>query len=209
MKQITIAALAGTALLWTAAAQAQQPDFSKVEIKAIDLGHNTYMLEGLGGNITVAVGSDGIIMVDTQFAPLHDKIKAAIAKISPLPVKYVINTHYHGDHTGGNALFHKEGATIVAQDNIRVRLAAGTTNGLTGAKSPPLEADGLPTDTYQVGGKKIEVGGRVPRSTTSSTPTPTATAGSTSPTPMCLRSATPSPATIPTSIGPTAAASTA
>jgi glyoxylase-like metal-dependent hydrolase (beta-lactamase superfamily II) len=119
------------------------------------------MLEGLGGNITVAVGSDGIIMVDTQFAPLHDKIKAAIAKISPLPVKYVINTHYHGDHTGGNALFHKEGATIVAQDNIRVRLAAGTTNGLTGAKTPPLEADGLPTDTYQVGDKKIEVGGRV------------------------------------------------
>ncbi len=161
MKRITIAALAGTALLWTAAAQAQQPDFSKVEIKTTDLGHNTYMLEGLGGNITVAVGSDGIIMVDTQFAPLHDKIKAAIAKISPLPVKYVINTHYHGDHTGGNALFHKEGATIVAQDNIRVRLAAGTTNGLTGAKTPPMEADGLPTDTYQVGGKKLEAGGRV------------------------------------------------
>jgi glyoxylase-like metal-dependent hydrolase (beta-lactamase superfamily II) len=161
MKRITIAALAGSALLWAGAAQAQQPDFSKVEIKAIDLGHNTYMLEGQGGNITVAVGSDGIIMVDTQFAPLHDKIKAAIAKISPLPVKYVINTHYHGDHTGGNALFHKEGATIVAQDNIRVRLAAGTTNGLTGAKTPPLEADGLPTDTYQVGDKKIEVGGRV------------------------------------------------
>jgi glyoxylase-like metal-dependent hydrolase (beta-lactamase superfamily II) len=161
MKRITIAALAGTALLCAGAAQAQQPDFSKVEVKAIDLGHNTYMLEGLGGNITVAVGSDGIIMVDTQFAPLHDKIKAEIAKISPLPVKYVINTHYHGDHTGGNALFHKEGATIVAQDNIRVRLAAGTTNGLTGAKTPPLEADGLPTDTYQVGDKKIEVGGRV------------------------------------------------
>jgi cyclase len=161
MKRITIAALAGTALLCAGAAQAQAPDFSKVEIKAIDLGHNTYMLEGAGGNITVAVGSDGIIMVDTQFAPLHDKIKAAIAKISPLPVKYVINTHYHGDHTGGNALFHKEGATIVAQDNIRVRLAAGTTNGLTGAKTPPLEADGLPTDTYQVGDKKIELGGRV------------------------------------------------
>ena len=92
MKRITIAALAGTALLWTAAAQAQQPDFSKVEIKTTELGHNTYMLEGLGGNITVAVGSDGIIMVDTQFAPLHDKIKAAIAKISPLPVKYEIHT---------------------------------------------------------------------------------------------------------------------
>src|SRR3954447_15946963 len=96
------------------AARAQQPvDWDKVEIKTTDLGHNTYMLEGQGGNITVAVGTDGIIMVDTQFAPLHDKIKAAIAKISPQPVKYVINTHYHGDHVDGNALFRKEGATVV------------------------------------------------------------------------------------------------
>jgi cyclase len=160
MKRITIAALAGAAVLFAGAANAQQPDFSKVEIKTTDLGNKTYMLEGVGGNITVAVGTDGIIMVDTQFAPLHDKIKAAIEKISPLPVKYVINTHYHGDHTGGNAAFHKDGATIVAQDNIRVRLAAGTTNGLTGAKAPPVEAGALPTDTYQVGGMKVQVGGR-------------------------------------------------
>jgi len=94
-----------------------------------------YMLEGQGGNITVAVGTDGIIMVDTQFAPLHDKIKAAIEKISPLPIKYVIDTHFHGDHTSGNAAFHKDGATIIAQDNIRVRLVAGSTNGLTGQGS--------------------------------------------------------------------------
>jgi cyclase len=161
MKRITIAALAGAAVLYAGAALAQQPDFSKVEIKATDLGNKTYMLEGQGGNITVAVGSDGIIMVDGQFAPLHDKIKAAIAKISPLPIKYLINTHYHGDHVGGNGPFHKDGATIVAHDNIRVRLAAGTTNGLTGNKTPPVESDALPTDTYQVGGKKIEVGGRV------------------------------------------------
>jgi glyoxylase-like metal-dependent hydrolase (beta-lactamase superfamily II) len=160
MQRITIATLAGTALLYAGAAYAQAPDFSKVEIKTTDLGNKTYMLEGQGGNITVAVGTDGIIMVDTQFAPLHDKIKAAIAKISPLPVKYVINTHYHGDHTGGNALFHKEGATIVAQDNIRVRLAAGTTNGLTGNKTPPAEADAIPTQTYLVGGTKVSVGGR-------------------------------------------------
>jgi len=160
MKRITIAALAGAAMLYAGAAFAQQPDFSKVEIKATDLGHNTYMLEGQGGNITVAVGSDGIIMVDGQFAPLHDKIKAAIAKISPLPIKYLINTHYHGDHTGGNAAFHKDGATIVAQDNIRVRLAAGTTNALTGNKNPPQPADALPTDTYWGGSKTVEAGGR-------------------------------------------------
>jgi hypothetical protein len=84
MKYITIAALAGTAVLFAGAASAQQGvDFSKVEIKTTDLGNKTYMLEGQGGDITVAVGTDGIIMVDTQFAPLHDKIKDAIAKISP------------------------------------------------------------------------------------------------------------------------------
>jgi cyclase len=161
MKQITIAALAGTAVLFAGAANAQAPDFSKVEITTVDLGNKTYMLQGQGGNITVAVGTDGIIMVDSQFAPLHDKIKAAIAKISPLPVKYLINTHYHGDHVGGNAAFHKEGATIVGHDNIRVRLVAGTTNGLTGNKVPPLESDGIPTQTWLVGGSKVEVGGRV------------------------------------------------
>jgi glyoxylase-like metal-dependent hydrolase (beta-lactamase superfamily II) len=118
------------------------------------------MLEGQGGNITVAVGTDGIIMVDSQFAPLHDKIKAAVEKISPLPVKYLINTLYHGDHTGGNALFHKDGATVVTQDNIRTRLAAGTTNGLTGNKTPPQPADALPTDTYFGGSKTVESGGR-------------------------------------------------
>jgi cyclase len=129
MKYITTVALASTAVLFTSAASAQQGvDFSKVEIKTTDLGNKTYMLEGQGGDITVAVGTDGIIMVDTQFAPLHDKIKDAIAKISPLPIKYVINTHYHGDHIGGNAAFHKDGATIVAHDNVRIRLAAGTTN---------------------------------------------------------------------------------
>src|SRR3977135_1181111 len=144
MKRITIAALAGTAVLFAGAACAQAPDFSKVEITSTDPGNKTYMLEGQGGNITVAVGSDGIIMVDTQFAPLHDQIKAAIAENSPLPVQYVITTPYQGDRVGGNAAFRKEGATIVAHDNIRVRMAAGTTNGLTGNKTPPPEADADP-----------------------------------------------------------------
>src|SRR6201984_1110297 len=123
MNKTLLAALAATTL-FVAPAFAQQ-DFSKVEVKVTDLGNKTYLLEGAGGNVTVAVGTDGIIMVDSQFAPMHDKLKAAIEKISPLPVKYLINTHYHGDHTGGNALFHKDGATVVAQDNIRLRLAAG------------------------------------------------------------------------------------
>jgi cyclase len=161
MKRITIAALAGSAVLFAGAAYAQQQDFSKVEIKTTDLGNKTYMLEGAGGNITVAVGTDGIIMVDSQFAPMHDKIKAAIAKLSPLPIKYLIDTHYHVDHVGGNAAFHRDGATIVAHDNIRLRLAAGVINPTTGAKSPPAEPDAIPTQTYSVGGMKVEVGGRV------------------------------------------------
>ena len=106
------------------------------------------MLEGQGGNITVAVGKTGIIMVDGQYAPLHDKIKAAIATLSTLPIKYLINTHYHGDHTGGNEFFAKDGVLIVAQINVKKRLDAGTTNGLTGAKTPPRPAGRAAGDTY-------------------------------------------------------------
>src|SRR5215475_7099355 len=93
MNRVVLAAIG--AIAFAGASNAQDIDFSKVEIKTIDLGHNTYRLEGQGGNITAAVGTDGIIMVDGQFAPLHDKIKAAIAAISPLPIKYLINTHFH------------------------------------------------------------------------------------------------------------------
>ena len=142
--------LAAALALWAAPALAQeQQDFSKVEIKTTDLGHRTYMLEGMGGNITVAVAGDGVIMVDGEFAPLHDKIKAAIAKLSNAPIKYLINTHYHGDHTGGNSPFAKDGAVVVAQDNVKKRLAEGTTNGLTGAKTPPVSGDALPSKTYR------------------------------------------------------------
>ena len=157
MLRIALAAL----MLLGGGAQAQMPaDFSKIEVRTTDLGNRTYMLEGAGGNVIVAVGSDGIIMIDGQYAPMHDKLKAAIEKISPLPVKVLINTHYHGDHTGGNAAFHRDGATIVAQDNIRVRLAAGTSNGITGIKTAPQPADALPTDTYIGGTRVIEIGHR-------------------------------------------------
>jgi len=159
-------AVAVTALLIAGAfvpsdANAQQPvDWDKIEIKTTDLGNHTYMLMGQGGNITVAVGSDGIIMVDTQFAQLSDKIKAAIKAISSQPIKYIVNTHFHGDHTGGNENFQKDGAVVLAQDNIRVRLAAGTTNGTTGVKVPPVAPGALPKETYVGGTMTIEVGGR-------------------------------------------------
>jgi cyclase len=155
------ATLAGLALMaiwatgWTAgAATAQQAappppiDFAKVEIKTTDLGHRTYMLEGAGGNITVAVGDDGVILVDGQYAPLHDKIKAAVASLTSQPIRYLIDTHFHGDHTGGNEGFAQDGAVIVAHHAVRERLAAGTTNGLTGVKTPPAPPGALPSKTY-------------------------------------------------------------
>ncbi len=153
--------LAGTAFAQQSPPAAlPPPDFSKVEIKTTDLGDGVYMLEGQGGNITVAVAKEAIIMVDGQYAPLHDKIKAAISTISQLPIKYLINTHYHGDHTGGNEAFAKDGATVVAQENVKKRLEAGTTNGLTGVKTPPAPAGALPTDTY-TNFSKIRLVGRV------------------------------------------------
>ncbi len=166
MRKLALAAMGLAAAFWTGAAGAQPLiDWDKIQIKTIDLGNKTYMLEGQGGNITVAVGTDGIIVVDGQFAPLSDKIKAAIKAISPLPIKYLINTHFHGDHTGGNVNFAKDGATIVAHDNIRVRLAAGTVAGLTGAKAAPQPAEALPKQTYLGGSIVLEVGGRKARLT--------------------------------------------
>jgi cyclase len=154
-------ALTGLALAQQQPAAAPPPvDFSKVEIKTTDLGDGVYMLEGQGGNITVALAKDGIIMVDGEFAPLHDKIRAAIATISNLPIKYLINTHFHGDHTGGNAPFAKDGAIVVSEVNVKTRLAAGTTNGLTGVQTPPAAQDALPAKTY-TGAFKIRMDGRV------------------------------------------------
>ncbi len=169
MTRMTLAGVAAAALLSASAAIAQQPaaplappliDWSKIQIETVDLGNKTYMLMGRGGNITVAVGADGIIQVDGQFAPLSDKIRAAIKAIAPLPVRYLINTHYHGDHTGGNENFAKDGVVIVAHDNIRVRLAAGTVSGITGAKAPPRPPEALPKQTYVGGSFALEVGGR-------------------------------------------------
>ena len=135
-------------------------DFSKVEIKTTNLGDGIYMLEGQGGNITVAVAKDGIIMVDSDYAPLHDKIKAAISAISNRPIKYLIDTHFHEGHTGGNEAFAKDGVTVVAEAHVKARLAAGTTNGLTGVKTPQAPAGALPTKTY-TGQFKIRMLGRV------------------------------------------------
>lgn len=159
----TILALSGPAFAQQQPAALPSPppvDYSKAEIKTVALGNNAWMLEGQGGNITVVVAKDGIILVDGQFAPLHDRIKAAVTAISSLPIKYLVNTHYHGDHTGGNEAFAKEGVTVVAQDNVKKRLMTGTINGLTGARTPPAPQGALPSDTY-TNFSKIRMGGRV------------------------------------------------
>ncbi|MEO8115363.1 MAG: MBL fold metallo-hydrolase [Phenylobacterium sp.] len=167
MNRLTLAVLATVFLAGGAAGQQAPapaaPNFAAVQIKATDLGHRTWMLEGQGGNITVIAGDDGVIMVDTQFAPLHDRIKAAVAGLSTQPIRYVVNTHLHGDHTGGNQAFWLDGATLVGHANLRRSMAAGTTNALTGAKTPPAPAAALPSRTYtsrmtlSVGGRRAEL----------------------------------------------------
>ncbi|MDP9120576.1 MAG: MBL fold metallo-hydrolase [Acidobacteriota bacterium] len=126
-------------------ALAQQQDFSKVEVKAVKAAARVYMLEGAGGNIGVSVGEDGILLVDDQFEPLADKIRAAVKTLGDGRIRFIINTHWHGDHTGGNKVFGREG-TIVAQANVRKRLAAGQT--VFGQTTPPQPPEALPVVTF-------------------------------------------------------------
>ena len=136
-----------------------RPDFETVRIKMTDLGNRMFMLEGEGGNVVVAVTNGGVIMIDNQFAELHDKLKAAIAKLTPKPIRYLVLTHFHRDHTGGNEAFAKDGAVIVAQETIKSRLAMGTTNGLTGNKVPPAPPIALPSQTFK-DAMTLRLGGR-------------------------------------------------
>src|SRR6266436_4846656 len=129
----------------TFAALAQQTDYSKVEIKVQKVAGTVYMLVGAGGNIGASVGDDGIVIVDDQFAPLAPKIQAALKGITDKPVRFIINTHYHGDHTGGNADFSKLG-TIIAQENVRKRLAEGSTTRF--GTTPPAPKAALPIITF-------------------------------------------------------------
>ena len=124
-----------------------QQDFSQVQIKTTKIGGNFYTLEGSGGTIGVLAGPDGVLMVDAQFAPLSDKIVAAIKQVSDGRIRYLINTHVHGDHTGGNENIGKAGATIFARENLRARLMkpAPLANGQPGVPTAPI---GLPTVTY-------------------------------------------------------------
>ena len=144
--------LAGTlALALISTVACAQEDYSKVEIKVVKVAGSIYMLQGAdAGNIAASVGEDGIVIVDDQYAPLADKIRAALKGITDKPIRFVINTHFHGDHTGGNALFQKD-APIIAHDNVRKRLATGGTAGNLGSVKSDYKAagkDALPILTF-------------------------------------------------------------
>ena len=153
-----ILALFAAALLGAAAA-AQQRDFSQVEIKTQQVADGIYMMQGAGGNLGVSVGPHGVLLIDDSFAPLSDKIKAAIAKVSDQPVRFLFNTHYHGDHVGGNENFGKSGVTIVAHDNVWARMSVEQ----KARSQPPYPKDALPiltfgeTMTFHLNGDTVRV----------------------------------------------------
>jgi cyclase len=150
MRKLWIAAL----LLLPSLALAQQPpDFSKVEIKATKVSGNIYILQGAGGNIAASLGDDGVLIVDTEYSPLADKIQAALKGIgiTDKPVRFVIDTHYHGDHSDGNAVWGARGATIIANENLRKRLENGSAGGNGGGlkfQSPAQPKAALPIITF-------------------------------------------------------------
>jgi glyoxylase-like metal-dependent hydrolase (beta-lactamase superfamily II) len=153
--------LAAVAIAFAGGAKAQQQDLANAQITTKDLGQGAYMLLGPGGNITIVTAGDGILMVDAEFAPVHDKVRAAIAAVSKEPIKDIVNTHYHPDHTSGDAAFIKEGVTVIAHENVKKRLLAGYTNGLTGNHTTPLPPDAVPTKTYTGNtGPTLKVKGR-------------------------------------------------
>jgi len=120
----------------------ERPPFETVDVTISRIAGNIYQIRGEGGNIGMSVGEDGIVLIDDQFAPLSDKILAAIRSVSNAPIRFLINTHVHEDHTGGNANFAGLGAIIVAHDRVRIRLM----EGLRGA--PPAEPAALPVVTF-------------------------------------------------------------
>jgi len=145
LKQASLVTVAALALLASTSLAAQQQDFSKVEIKASKVRGNIWMLDGTGGNIGVSVGPDGVLIVDDKFAPLADKIRAALKESGGGQLKFILNTHWHGDHTGANPVFGPE-APIIAHTNVRERLMAEQRRGER--VTPPMDPKGWPVITF-------------------------------------------------------------
>lgn len=136
------------ALAFVCSAAFAQQNFDKVEIKTQKLNDTTYMLIGAGGNMGLSVGEDAVFLIDDQYAPLTPKIEAAIRALTPKPVKFMINTHWHGDHAGGNVNMGKAGALIIAHDNVRKRLSSDQFNELFKSSTPPMAKAGLPVVSF-------------------------------------------------------------
>lgn len=145
IRKFFLAALAASVFM-TPSLGAQ--DWDAVQVRSEKVAGNVYVLFGAGGNIGVSAGDDGVFIVDDQFAPLTEKIKAAIKEISNQPIRFAINTHFHGDHTGGNENLGREGTVIVAHDNVRVRMAAGSFIKAFNNRTEPQEGFALPVVTY-------------------------------------------------------------
>ncbi|WP_299115798.1 MBL fold metallo-hydrolase [uncultured Winogradskyella sp.] len=139
---MTISQFLSIFILFISTSLYAQGRFDKVEITTTKLSDHTYMLQGAGGNIGVSVGEDGVFVIDDQFAPLSEKILSAIKALSDKPLRFLVNTHYHGDHTGGNENMAKAGATIIAHHNVKKRLESKQHNG----SIKPKEA--LPVITF-------------------------------------------------------------
>jgi cyclase len=131
-----------------ALAATQQEDFDKVEVTSAKVAEGVYVLTGRGGNIGVSVGEDGVVLIDDQYAPLTIKIRAAVASLTPQPIRFVINTHWHGDHTGGNENLGKAGIVIVAHENVRKRMSVEQFLAAFGEKVPPSPKAALPIITF-------------------------------------------------------------
>ena len=140
--------LAAALALACAPLAAQEQDYGRVEIVTVPLATGVFMLTGAGGNIGVSVGEDGVFVVDDQFAPLSEKILTAIEGLSDKPVSYVLNTHWHGDHTGGNENMGEAGAVIVAHDNVRTRMSTEQVNRVFRSTTPPSADAALPVVTF-------------------------------------------------------------
>ena len=145
MKRTIPCKLGALAVLMLTSSISAQQDFSQVEIQSAKVAGNVHMLIGAGGNIGVSAGEDGLLIVDDQFAPLAGKIRAALEAIQPGKLDFLLNTHWHGDHTGGNAEFGRE-ATIVAHTNVRERLSTEQT--IRGRTTPPSPKEALPVITF-------------------------------------------------------------
>jgi cyclase len=157
LRKATQTCLLAATLALATFAHAQKPriadgfstDWEHLTIDVRELAPNVYLLHGSGGNTLASTGPDGTLLVDSEFAQVAPRLKEALTKLNAGNVKYIISSHYHTDHTGGNAAFHQDGATIVGQENCRLRMTQSRVSPLTGKTSPPAPVDSWPTLTYE------------------------------------------------------------